>query len=131
MEAGVNLLGKVGCRYPKEHVCKISGQYIHFHRSYDSFCNVRTLVLIYRPHPVQEQYSMMHKAILDDMGSGLQITGHPCSKVILVCLPCPLSMIVQGAFWFISATDQWVTFLASMFPCITACPGTHLRAIVS
>ena len=52
MEAGVNLLGRAGCRYTKEHVCKISGQYIHFYRSYDSFCNVRTFVLIYRPHPV-------------------------------------------------------------------------------
>ena len=52
MEAGVNLLGRAGCRYTKEHVCKISGQYIHFNRSYDSFCNVRTFVLIYRPHPV-------------------------------------------------------------------------------
>ena len=53
MEEGVNLLGRAGCRYTKEHVCKISGQYIHFHRSYDSFCNVRTFVLIYRPHPVE------------------------------------------------------------------------------
>ena len=52
MEAGVNLLGKAGCRYTKEHVCKISGQYIHFQRSYDSFCKVGTFVLIYRPHPV-------------------------------------------------------------------------------
>ena len=52
MEAGVNLLGKAGCRYTKEHVCTISGQYIHFHRSYDSFCKVGTFVLIYRPHPV-------------------------------------------------------------------------------
>ena len=52
METGVILLGTVGCRYTKEHVCKISGQYIHFHRSYDSFCKVRTFVLIYRPHPV-------------------------------------------------------------------------------
>ena len=52
MEAGVNLLGRAECRYTKEHVCKISGQYIHFNRSYDSFCNVRTFVLIYRPHPV-------------------------------------------------------------------------------
>ena len=52
MEAGVNLLGRAGCRYTKEQVCKISGQYIRFHRSYDSFCNVRTFVLIYRPHPV-------------------------------------------------------------------------------
>ena len=52
MEAGVKLLGRAGCRYTKEHVYKISGQYIHFHRSYDSFCKVRTFVLIYRPHPV-------------------------------------------------------------------------------
>ena len=52
MEAGANLLGKAGCRYTKEHVCKISGQYIHFHRSYDTFCKPRTFVLIYRPHPV-------------------------------------------------------------------------------
>ena len=52
MEAGVNLLGRAGCRYTKEHVWKISGQYIHFRRSYDSFCKVRTFVLIYRPHPV-------------------------------------------------------------------------------
>ena len=51
MEAGVNLLGKAGCRYTKEDVCKISGQYIRFHRSYDSFCKVGTFVLIYRPHP--------------------------------------------------------------------------------
>ena len=53
MEAGINLLSKAGCRYTKEHVCKISGQYIHFHRSYDSFCKARTFVLIYRPHPVE------------------------------------------------------------------------------
>ena len=52
MEAGVNRLGEAGCRYTKEYVWKISGQYIHFHRSYDSFCKVRTFVLIYRPHPV-------------------------------------------------------------------------------
>ena len=49
MEAGVNLLDKAGCWYTKEHVCKISGQYIHFHRSYDSFCKVRMFV-IYRPN---------------------------------------------------------------------------------
>ena len=54
MEAGVNLLGRAGCRYTKEHVWKISGQYIHFRRSYDSFCKVRTFVLIYRPHPVDD-----------------------------------------------------------------------------
>ena len=52
MEAAVNLMGRTGCRYTKEHVCKISRQFIHFHRSYGSFCNVRTFVLIYRPHPV-------------------------------------------------------------------------------
>ena len=52
MEAGVNVLGRAGCRYTKEYVCKISGQYIHFYRSYDNFCNGRTFVLIYRPHPV-------------------------------------------------------------------------------
>ena len=55
MEAGVIFWGKAGCRYTKEHVCKISSQYIHFHRSYDSFCNVRTFVLIYRTHPVFEE----------------------------------------------------------------------------
>ena len=52
MDARVNLLDRAGCRYTKEHVWKISGQYIHFHRSYDSLCNVKTFVLIYRPHPV-------------------------------------------------------------------------------
>ena len=55
MEAGVNRLGEAGCRYTKEYVWKISGQYIHFHRSYDSFCKVRTFVLVYRPHPVYVQ----------------------------------------------------------------------------
>ena len=54
MEAGVNVLGRAGCRYTKEYVCKISGQYIHFYRSYDNFCNGRTFVLIYRPHPVED-----------------------------------------------------------------------------
>ena len=54
MEAGVNLLGRAGCRYTKEHMCKISGQYIHLNRSCDSFYNVRTFVLIYRPHPVHQ-----------------------------------------------------------------------------
>ena len=65
MQAGVNLLGKAGCRYTKEHVCKISGQYIHFHRSYDMFCKVGTFVLIYRPHPVLLPgvvYSVLHAA---------------------------------------------------------------------
>ena len=52
MEAGVNLMGRTGCRYTKEHLCKISRQFIHFHRSYGSFCKVKTFVLIYRPHPV-------------------------------------------------------------------------------
>ena len=32
----------------------MSGQYIHFHRSYDSFCKGRTFVLIYRPHPAMQ-----------------------------------------------------------------------------
>ena len=53
MEAGVNLMGRTGCKYTKEHVSKISRQFIHFHRSYGSFCNVKTFVLIYRPHPVR------------------------------------------------------------------------------
>ena len=55
MEAGINLLSKAGCRYTKEHVCKISCQYIHFHRSFDSFCKARTFVLIYHPHPGNKQ----------------------------------------------------------------------------
>ena len=54
MEAGLNVLGRAGCRYTKEYVCKISGQYIHVYRSYDNFCNGRTFVLIYRPHLVYE-----------------------------------------------------------------------------
>ena len=45
----------------KEHVWKISCQYIHFHRSYDSFCKVRTFVLIYRPHPVYMSMSCCHR----------------------------------------------------------------------
>ena len=43
MEAGVNLLGRAGCGYTKEHVWKISGQYIHFRRSYDSFLRLERL----------------------------------------------------------------------------------------
>ena len=72
MEAGVNLLGKAGCRYTKEHVCKISGQYIHFHRSYDSFCKVGTFVLIYRPHPVLCFVTMIEVKV---------ISGHQVKKV--------------------------------------------------
>ena len=62
MEAGVNCMGRTGCRYTKEHVCKISRQFIHFHRSYGSFCNVRTFVLIYRPHPVEEAFCDIEEA---------------------------------------------------------------------
>ena len=60
MEAGVTLLGRAGCIYTKEHVWKISGQYIHFRRNYDSFCKVRTFVLIYRSHPVEARYARAH-----------------------------------------------------------------------
>ena len=90
MEAGVNLLGRAGCRYTKEHVCKISGQYVHFNRSYDSFCNVRTFVLIYRPHPVEMQiiYDGRKVQVWDFASQGLNIgkwsTGKHCDGVAVV-----------------------------------------------
>ena len=73
MEAGVNRLGEAGCRYTKEYVWKISGQYIHFHRSYDVCPNLSSapcspnwtckLVTFHRMWP--RKYGWLNFAILE------------------------------------------------------------------